>query len=103
MNEILNNKINSNLIRIISLYTLPRLLFDSSSIVKITFDELRRKIINLKYCLDHNECYYRHNSINNKLYNLKNTKIKHIYYGKYNNWWTIRSYYDESKIFCSVA
>lgn len=93
---------------IISLYTLPRLLFDSSRllfdsspIIKITFDELRRKIINLKYYLDHNGCYHDNGS-DNKFYDLKNAKIKHIYHGKYDNWWTIRSYYGKTVYFNNI-
>jgi hypothetical protein len=89
MNKILNNKINSNLIRIISLYTLPLLL--NSSYIEQLLNHLIISTFNIEWSLTSGQCYNNsENDIN--LYDLKNKDNYKIRYlsSEFNDWWTIR-------------
>jgi len=85
MNKILNNKINSDLTRIIGLYVLSfsiPISFNTKNVMK----ELIMRTYEIKYSLKQNVCLDSNYEFN---YDLKNTKIKHIYMD-YNSYWAIR-------------
>ena len=82
MNKILNNKINSDLKRIIGTYLLP-----INSNIKDLLDNLIYKTRYIKYNLHTNTCvdelFYYYND-------LDHTKIRHIDIYSNNDSWTIR-------------
>lgn len=84
MNNILNNKINYDLTRIIGSYNLK--LEEKNDFMT----NLKYLITNIKYVFDHNQCFGIKNQ--NTLYNdLENIKIFHYKTtDKINDWWTIR-------------